>query len=161
MSLNIVDKSTGELIRIAGNADDSKIGNLADLTTTDKSSCVGAINEVKSGLTDYTEVYRVSGGGADTVAQKLAQLYNHLSDKCVIIKNGGLYRLSSKNDGIYRYRATWLDASSYTDAYFTIASTSADCKYEQVVTNISSGAITRRDYSSSTTAGGEYWSVNV
>lgn len=35
-----------------GAAAANDVGELTDLTTTDKSSCVGAINEVKSGLTD-------------------------------------------------------------------------------------------------------------
>ena len=45
MSVNIVNKTTGDLTRVAGNATD-KVGNLNALTTTDKSSCVGAINEL-------------------------------------------------------------------------------------------------------------------
>lgn len=45
MSLNIVDKTTGDLTPVAGNATD-KVGNLSALTTTDKSSAVAAINEV-------------------------------------------------------------------------------------------------------------------
>ena len=45
MSVNIVNKTTGDLTRVAGNATD-KVGNLDALTTTDKSSCVGAINEL-------------------------------------------------------------------------------------------------------------------
>lgn len=51
MSLNIVNKTTGALSQVAGNADDSGIGNLNSLTTTDKSSLVNAVNELKSGLT--------------------------------------------------------------------------------------------------------------
>ena len=51
MSMNIVDQTTGDLTPIAGNATD-KVGNLNALTTTDKNSIVGAINEVKSGLTN-------------------------------------------------------------------------------------------------------------
>lgn len=45
MSVNIVNQTTGDLTQVAGNATD-KVGNLSSLTTTDKSSCVGAINEV-------------------------------------------------------------------------------------------------------------------
>ena len=52
MSLNIVNKTTGALSQVAGNADDSGIGNLNSLTTTDKSSLVNAVNELKSGLTN-------------------------------------------------------------------------------------------------------------
>lgn len=47
MSLNLVNKTTGDLEKVAGNATD-KVGNLSSLTTTDKSSAVGAINEVNS-----------------------------------------------------------------------------------------------------------------
>lgn len=49
MSLSTIDQSTGNATVISGNVND-KVGNLAALTTTDKSSCVGAVNEVKSGL---------------------------------------------------------------------------------------------------------------
>lgn len=48
MSVNVVDKSTGNVIRVAGNASDSGIGNLDSLTTRNKSSLVAAINEVNS-----------------------------------------------------------------------------------------------------------------
>ena len=40
MSVNIVNKTTGDLTRVAGNATD-KVGNLNALTTTDKTSIVG------------------------------------------------------------------------------------------------------------------------
>lgn len=50
MSLSTIDQSTGNATVISGNVND-KVGNLGALTTTDKSSAVGAINEVKSGLT--------------------------------------------------------------------------------------------------------------
>ena len=46
MSVNVVDKSTGQTTRVAGNATDSGIGNLSSLTTVDKTSLVSAINEV-------------------------------------------------------------------------------------------------------------------
>lgn len=49
MSLSTIDQSTGNATVISGNVND-KVGNLSALTTIDKSSCVGAINEVKSGL---------------------------------------------------------------------------------------------------------------
>lgn len=45
MSLNIVDQTTGDLDPVAGNATD-KVGNLSALTTTDKTSVVGGVNEV-------------------------------------------------------------------------------------------------------------------
>lgn len=45
MSLNLVNKTTGDLEKVAGDATD-KVGNLSSLTTTDKSSAVAAINEV-------------------------------------------------------------------------------------------------------------------
>lgn len=48
MSVNVVDKSTGNVTRVAGNANDSGIGNLDSLTTRNKSSLVAAINEVNS-----------------------------------------------------------------------------------------------------------------
>ena len=55
MSVNIVNKTTGDLTRVAGNATD-KVGNLDTLTTTDKSSIVGGVNEVnlKAGTRTYT-----------------------------------------------------------------------------------------------------------
>ena len=49
MSVNIVNKTSGDLTRVAGISTD-KVGNLNALTTTDKTSIVGAINEVNSAL---------------------------------------------------------------------------------------------------------------
>lgn len=49
MSMNLVDKTTGDLTPVAGNATD-KVGNLSAATTTDKSSVVGAINEVNANM---------------------------------------------------------------------------------------------------------------
>lgn len=46
MSLNIVNKTTGSITQVAGNVDDSGIGNLDALHTENKSSLVSAINEV-------------------------------------------------------------------------------------------------------------------
>ena len=45
MSVNIVNKTTGDITPVAGVSTD-KVGNLNALSTTDKSSCVGAINEL-------------------------------------------------------------------------------------------------------------------
>ena len=45
MSMNLVDKTTGDLTPIAGNATD-KVGNLSSATTTDKSSVVAMVNEL-------------------------------------------------------------------------------------------------------------------
>lgn len=50
MSLNLVNKTTGDLEKVAGNETD-KVGNLSALPTTDKSSVVAAINEVNGKLT--------------------------------------------------------------------------------------------------------------
>ena len=66
--MNLVDQTTGDLTPIAGNATD-KVGDLDALTTTDKSSCVGAINEVNSGLTDVAyeiEDFRKRYNGGDS-----------------------------------------------------------------------------------------------
>lgn len=62
MSLNIVNKTTGALSQVAGNADDSGIGNLNSLTTTDKSSLVNAVNELKSGLTKHAITFTANTG---------------------------------------------------------------------------------------------------
>lgn len=48
MSVSLVNKSTGGLIPAAGTTDSAKMGNLDALTTTNKSSLVGAINEVNA-----------------------------------------------------------------------------------------------------------------
>ena len=49
MSVSIIDQSTGNPTQVSGNAND-KVGNLSALSTTDKSSAVGAINEVNSAV---------------------------------------------------------------------------------------------------------------
>ena len=51
MSVSIIDQSTGNPTQVSGNAND-KVGNLSVLSTTDKSSAVAAINEVKSTMED-------------------------------------------------------------------------------------------------------------
>ena len=50
MSVSIIDQSTGNPTQVSGNAND-KVGNLSALSTTDKSSAVGAINEVNNKFT--------------------------------------------------------------------------------------------------------------
>ena len=60
MSVNIVNKTTGDLTRVAGNATD-KVGNLNALTTTDKTSIVGAINEVNNDKADADTVSTLEG----------------------------------------------------------------------------------------------------
>ena len=47
MSVNAVDKTTGNTTPLAGNVND-KVGNLASLTTSTKSTAVAAINELNS-----------------------------------------------------------------------------------------------------------------
>lgn len=74
MSVNIVNQTTGELTQVAGNATD-KVGNLNALITTDKSSCVGAINEVKSGLTNIgssTDLGNVQGSNTITLSDAVS-----------------------------------------------------------------------------------------
>ena len=53
MSVNIVNKTTGDLTRVAGNATD-KVGNLNALTTTDKTSIVGGVNEINGKVKDVS-----------------------------------------------------------------------------------------------------------
>ena len=82
MSANRVNQTTGELIQYSGDVPIDKVGNLNALTTTDKSSCVAAINEVKSGLTDlhYHKVAEsASTGTYEQKLQSLATAYNSLS----------------------------------------------------------------------------------
>ena len=55
MSVNIVNKTTGDLTRVAGNATD-KVGNLNALTTTDKTSIVGGVNEINAKIGDYIDI---------------------------------------------------------------------------------------------------------
>lgn len=57
---------------LLGKANSSDLGDKSTLTTTDKSSCVGAINEVKSGLTNLLK-YKVFN---DTASDTTYHLYN-------------------------------------------------------------------------------------
>lgn len=103
MSLNIVNKTTGDLTQVAGNATD-KVGNLNALNTTDKSSCVGAINEVASGLaTLNAQVNRgfvsVTADGVKTLTTLLNELYalvdrSKVSNESCILSGVGVFRLS-------------------------------------------------------------------
>lgn len=53
MSVNVVDKSTGSVTKVAGNTNNAEVGNLSSLTTTDKSCIVGALNEVNDKVNSY------------------------------------------------------------------------------------------------------------
>lgn len=81
MSMNLVDKTTGELTPVAGNATD-KVGNLSSLTTTDKSSCVGAINEV-NGLAITYGPYTISNAtdDKDFIKKVIQQAHSDLATK--------------------------------------------------------------------------------
>lgn len=67
-SLTVSQKTEYTFAVITDDYDENPVGNLNALTTTDKSSCVGAINEVKSGLTDVAneiEDFRKRYNGGD------------------------------------------------------------------------------------------------
>lgn len=57
-------------------AEDAKVGDLTDLTTTEKTSVVAAINEVNSKV-DYNEIIvaSVTGDGVKTISELLDELY--------------------------------------------------------------------------------------
>ena len=91
MSLNLVNKTTGDLEKVAGNATD-KVGNLSALTTTDKSSVVAAINEVdwKAGtfgnyiITDATDIKdfikkAITQADANLASKPAYKMYNIFS----------------------------------------------------------------------------------
>lgn len=90
MSLSTIDQSTGNATVISGNVND-KVGNLAALTTTDKSSAVGAINEVKSGLTAVTN--RVS---ACNITGQVVDLTQYTDANPFLIPSDGYVWVYSK-----------------------------------------------------------------
>lgn len=53
---------------LAGKANSSDLGDKSNLTTTDKSSVVGAINEVKSGLTNITHTGNIPNHRSESIA---------------------------------------------------------------------------------------------
>lgn len=81
MSLNLVNKTTGDLEKVAGNATD-KVGNLSSLTTTDKSSCVAAISEVDGDLTRM--ISKLMFGGYSTYYRTTQTSIDGIVDNVVI-----------------------------------------------------------------------------
>ena len=71
MSVNAVDKTTGNTTPLAGNVND-KVGNLASLTTSTKSTAVAAINELNSTKQAKTD------SGLTTTAKTVVGAINEL-----------------------------------------------------------------------------------
>lgn len=63
-ALSLVQKTFYTKAIINDDYSDNPVGNLNALTTTDKSSCVGAINELKSGLITPSANYLLLGSAA-------------------------------------------------------------------------------------------------
>lgn len=86
--------STGEI--------DGKIGDLANLTTTDKSTIVGAINEVKQGVTDVTTEVNNSLGDKSTLHTTAKSTFvaaiNELADEAAFAKQSVQYAVLAAGD---------------------------------------------------------------
>lgn len=87
---------TTELLDIKGAAD--KIGDLSTLTTTDKSNCVAAINEVNTNLADkgFKLIKSVVSDGTTSVRTMLTNLFTGVT---VNISNIGSYYVTIGNRG--------------------------------------------------------------
>ena len=77
MSVNIVNKTTGDLTRVAGNATD-KVGNLNALTTTDKTSIVGGVNEINK---YFVNLGTISGADLSTFVKNACIAFRALNPK--------------------------------------------------------------------------------
>ena len=105
MSVNIVNKTTGDLTRVAGNATD-KVGNLSALKTTDKSSAVAAINELveqKIGIYNnpgfHNSIYRGENLGTEVTQDQWDAISAGTFDDLFIgdywTINGTVYRIAA------------------------------------------------------------------
>ena len=153
--------STGQAIVSAISAMGlSTIGNMANLTTTDKSSLVGAINEVKSGLTDYTTVYSVTADGVKTYAEILEELRTHIpyGKKCFLRFDDSILHCFAITDNTATFSRIVRDATS---VYITVMSVSTiDNKFIEVGFS-SQNAVTYGDYSSSVVTSGRILEILV
>ena len=64
---------------LAGKANSSDLGDKSNLTTTDKSSCVGAINELRGGV-----IASVTADGVKTYSALFDELYALLSNATIL-----------------------------------------------------------------------------
>ena len=85
MSVNAVDKTPGNTTPLAGNVND-KVGNLASLTTSAKSTAVAAINELKRGLTNVATAEITADEGVTIIRQNLLKSVNTVTLICVLQK---------------------------------------------------------------------------
>ena len=109
------DKTGAQL----GLADAQDIGNLSALTTTDKTSCVGAINEVNGGV-----IASVTADGVKNYSVLFDELYALLSNATILYPE----RLKLSVGGI-------------TILYVTTPFTKFGCSYVQANGNISHSVI--------------------
>lgn len=131
---------------IEGQNSNNPVGNLNALTTTDKSSCVGAINELNGGV-----IASVTADGVKTYSALFDELYALLSNATILYPNrlkitlfGGTFQVSSnnqfyrtytQNDGTISTLAIMLNASGSTYRQISV-NTSGTSSYMSLDSNV-------------------------
>lgn len=112
------------------------------------------IDDLKSGLTNYTTIASVTADGVKTASQLLSELYSHVDslNKCALIYNNVLYSLTQRSGSHVVFSRTGnLQGTMYMSS-MDITSSAADFKE---VTISSAGVVAVNDYSSSVITSGK------
>lgn len=75
----LFNDGTGTYSTKEQSAEDARVGDLADLTTTEKSTIVGAINEVNSGVSDNADAISSLGETVSDLGEDVSGLSNDVS----------------------------------------------------------------------------------
>ena len=145
-ALSTAEKIAYDHAMINNDYSDNPVGNLNALTTTDKSSCVGAINEVNGGV-----IASVTADGVKTYSALFDELYALLSNATILYPNrlkitlfGGTFQVSSnnqfyrtytQNDGTISTLAIMLNASGSTYRQISV-NTSGTSSYMSLDSNV-------------------------
>lgn len=145
---------------IAGTVD-AKVGLLADLHTSDRTSIVNAINELVDGST-----VSVTGDGVKTTAQVLNELFA-LIDPSRLTPNSVLesvtpsgtsyFRLSRLEPGVYRFTQTLSDYTTGTSLIDTAQITAATSTFGECI--ITAGSTSYNDASSTVVSATKSYAV--
>lgn len=109
-ALTTEQKKAYKFADITDDYDDNPVGNLNALTTTDKSSCVGAINELRGGV-----IASVTADGVKTYSALFDELYALVSNATILYPERLKVRLSTTifqvTNPKYEFSKSYLDGN--------------------------------------------------
>ena len=113
--------TTDQTIIGAINELNAKEGNLSDLTTTDKSSLVAAINEAAQGGGGVTGSVSVTADGVKTIATLLSELYSAIDSSKVNVKSvldidGDVLQYGGSRTGLFIFQAALINYNNTSAA---------------------------------------------